>query len=127
MQKGVDGAEHSPTDVLGANFFEACKYYSLDEHTYELIPLIASKQTLDSMPADMQKIISECAAEALVYNRQVAKEQSDSALAKLTEKGMQINNDVNKQAFMDAVKPVNEKYADQLGRDTYNKIVEMGK
>ena len=112
--------------LLISNLFEPCKYYSLDEHTYELMPMITSKSIMDSLPADLQKIIRDCAGEALIYNRQVAKEQGDAATANLIKKGMLINT-VNKQAFIDAVASVNEKYADKLGRNIYDRIIELGK
>lgn len=125
MQKGVDGAEHGATDVYGSNFFEACKYYSLDEHTYELIPLIVGTSTMESLPADLQEVVRACAKEALVYNRQVAKEQTDTAIAGLVENGMVIN-EVDKSSFIAAVEATNQKYADQLGRNYYDAIVAMG-
>lgn len=125
QQKVVDGAEHAPTDVLAYKFYEVCGYYSLDEHSYELMPLIGSVKVLDGLPADLRETILECAKEAVGYNRQKAEEKMQTALSELEQKGMTIIKDVDKTAFAEAVKPVNDKYAKDLGENIYNKILSM--
>jgi tripartite ATP-independent transporter DctP family solute receptor len=124
QQKVVDGAEHAPTDVLMYKFHEVCKYYSLDEHTYELMPLVASTKVLNGLPEDLRNTILECAKEVVPYVRNIAKEESAKALAEIEKKAVVVK-DVDKDAFAEKVKAVNAKYAEKMGMDIFNAINSM--
>ncbi|NPV71145.1 MAG: TRAP transporter substrate-binding protein [Firmicutes bacterium] len=121
QQRVVDGAEHAPTDVLLYKFHEVCKYYSLDEHTYELMPLVASVKVLNSLPEDLRKIVLDCAKETVPYVRKIAREETEKALAEIEKKAVVVK-DVKKEAFIEKVKPVNAKYAEKLGKDIFDAI-----
>lgn len=52
---------------------------------------------------DQQKIISEVAAEATAYQRNLSIEKESGILEELAQRGMEINKDVDKAAFQEAV------------------------
>jgi len=124
QQKVVDGAEHSPIDVMLYNFDEACQYYSLDEHTYDLIPLVGNTKIIGKLDKKLQDIIYKSAIDAQTWEREYANGQAEGAIVTLEKRGMKINK-VDKDSFYKKVISVNKIYAEKLGMDIYNEIVSQ--
>ena len=124
QQKVVDGAEHSPIDVMLYNFDEACQYYSLDEHTYDLIPLVGNTKIIGKLDKKYQDIIYQSALDAQTWERNYANGQAKDAIATLEKRGMKINK-VDKDSFYKKVIGVNKAYAKKLGIDIYDEIISQ--
>lgn len=52
--------------------------------------MVGSKVTYDSLPADIQEMVSECAAEAHQYARQMADERIEGQKATIQDAGLEI-------------------------------------
>ena len=113
IQSGVvDGAENNMTSYIEMSFYEVAPYWTYDGHSYMPDMILASKQTFDSLSAEDQQLIKDCAHEAEVWHKD-AWEESEAKNAKIAEeKGCTLTTltDEEMQAFKDAVAPMYESF-----------------
>jgi tripartite ATP-independent transporter DctP family solute receptor len=111
LQTGVvDGAENNWPSYDSFRHFEVAKYYSLTEHSMSPEVLVMSKKSFDKLSPEDQKAVRETAKESVVKMRELWEAREKEAEKKIRASGSQINS-VDKQPFIDAMKPVYEKYA----------------
>ena len=110
LQTGVvDGAENNWPSYESFRHFEVAKFYSLTEHSMSPEVLVMSKKSFDKLsPAD-QKAVRDSAKESVAKMRELWEAREKVAEQKIRSSGNQINA-VDKQPFIDAMKPVYEKY-----------------
>jgi tripartite ATP-independent transporter DctP family solute receptor len=110
LQTGVvDGAENNWPSYESFRHFEVAKFYSLSEHSMSPEVLVMSKKSFDKLsPAD-QKAVRDSAKESVAKMRELWEAREKVAEQKIRSSGNQINT-VDKQPFIDAMKPVYEKY-----------------
>ncbi|SHO57402.1 TRAP transporter substrate-binding protein [Vibrio quintilis] len=110
LQQGVvDGAENNPTALTSARHGEVVKYYSQDEHTIIPDVLVISSKVWDKLPADQQAAIKKAATDSMMYHKDLWTKMTDKAIEK-AEKSMDVKFvKVDKQPFIDAVKPMHDK------------------
>lgn len=122
LQTGVvDAAENSVPLIITQKEYEVTKYVSMTEHFCTPNVIVMDMNFYDSLPAELQKIITDCGAEAGNYASQLDKESEKAALEELEKLGMQINHIEDKTTFIEAVKPLYDDYADEIGQD----IIDM--
>ena len=125
-QKAVDGQENPFTLIRSSKFYEVQKHLAVTRHVYNPQALLVSKKLWDAMSADERKIITEAAAEATKFQRQLSRGQADEALADLKKAGMQVTefSPEELQRMRNAVKPVVHKYAASVGDATVKEVYE---
>lgn len=123
-QKAVDGQENPNTVILSSKFAEVQKYLTQTRHIYNPQALIVSRKTWDGMSAEEKKIISDAAAEATTFQRQVSRGAADSALEALKTAGMTVTelSPAEMARLREKVKPVVEKYTASVGEDTVKEL-----
>jgi len=123
QQKVIDGLE-IPIPVIYANkFYEICKYLSLTGHTYSPLIIMCSEQRWNKLLEEEKQLLRKAAREAANYERERLREIVAETLEKLRAAGMAINEVPDKTPFESAVKPLYEKFADEIGRDVLQKVV----
>lgn len=121
MQTGnVDGQENPISVIDASRFYEVQKYLSLTEHMYVVLPVLISEKTWEKLSSEQQALLTECIKEMVKYQREQCAADYDAQIADLKANGMEVN-DVDKAAFMEAIKPLYEKYKSQFG-ETLEKI-----
>jgi len=108
QQNVVDGHENPYSYIISYKVYEFQKYVT--EWSYWIDPLIyvANQKVWNSFPADTKKIISECAAEAGMYNKCLSRLNLDDGTSErwLKSKGlMPANNDngaIDPRAYLKA-------------------------
>lgn len=123
-QKAVDGQENPFTLIRTSKFYEVQKHLAVTRHVYNPQALLVSKKLWDSMSADERKVITEAAAEATRFQRQLSRGQADEALADLKKAGMQVTefSPEELQRMRNVVKPVVHKYSAQIGDATVKEV-----
>lgn len=123
-QKAVDGQENPFTLIRTSKFYEVQKHLAVTRHVYNPQALLISKKLWDSMSADEKRVITEAAAEATKFQRQLSRGQADEALADLKKAGMQVTefSPAELQRLRDKVKPVVDKYSAQVGEATVKEV-----
>lgn len=109
LQQGVvDGAENNPTALTTSRHGEVAKKYSLDEHTMIPDVLVISEKSWAKLTADEQVAIKKAARESMMYHKGLW----DKMIAEAKEKAKKSMGvefiKVNKQPFIDAVKPMHD-------------------
>lgn len=118
LQQGtVDGQENPIPTIYNGKFYEVQKFGTLSHHFYTPFILMFSKKIWDEIPADDQKIIREAAKEGAKVTREVNRKQTDELIPQLEKGGMKVTkiSDTELVRIQQAVKPVFDKYKDQVG------------
>jgi TRAP-type transport system periplasmic protein len=113
-QKTVDGQENPVSVILAQKFAEVQKHLTLTRHTYNPQIVIFSKRVWDRLDAEEKKLIEEAAAEAKVFQRELARSSEAKDLAALKAAGMQVVELAPSEVarLRDKVKPVTQKFSE---------------
>lgn len=110
IQTGVvEGAENNFPSYDTAGHFEVAPYYSLDEHLIVPEVFVMSKAAWDRLTPEDQAIFKQAARESAERQFELWDAQVELSRAKVEEAGSTINTP-DKQPFIDAMKPVYDKY-----------------
>ena len=125
LQQGVVDGQENPAIVANTyKLYESNQtQMSLTGHVYSAAMILFSKPVWDTLPADVQTVLAEEAKAAGKLERELMIKMEEESLSVLKENGVTITEDVDKQAFRDAMKPVYEKFADQIDQDLLNQIM----
>lgn len=117
LQQGtVDGQENPLSNIVSASFYEVQKYLSLSGHIYNTSVFFFSDNFWNSLTAEQQEIVSECAKEAATFTRKLNQDTDAENLQICKDAGVEVN-EVDKEAFKAAVQPVWDEYIAEYGRD----------
>jgi tripartite ATP-independent transporter DctP family solute receptor len=129
LQTGVmDGQENPFTQIYSAKLQEVQKFLSLSGHVYTPAYLTVGKTKWESLPPDVRKILEDTAKETQAYvYEQAAKDDSD-LLGKIKQAGVQVN-DVDKDAFIAASKPIYDEFGKEVpgAKEVIDRAVALGK
>ena len=110
LQTGViDGAENNWPSYESTRHFEVAKFYSQTEHSLSPEVLVMSKRSFDKFNAADQALVKAAAKESVAKMRELWDAREKASEAKVKAGGAQINA-VEKQPFIDAMKPVYDKF-----------------
>ena len=107
----VDGAENNFPSYDTAKHSEVAKFYTLDEHLIVPEVLVISKIVWDGISPEDQAIIKAAAKESVAKQYELWDAKVAESRKIVEESGSTIVEVADKQAFVDAVKPVYDKYA----------------
>lgn len=109
LQQGVvDGAENNPTALTTSRHGEVAKVYSLDEHTMIPDVLLISTKAWDGLTKDQQVALKKAANDSMMYHKKLWEKMTDEAIEKAkSSMGVKFVT-VEKQPFIDAVKPMHD-------------------
>ena len=117
MQQGtVDGQENPLSNIVASSFYEVQKYLSLSGHIYNTSVFFFSDKFWNSLTDEQKAIITECSNEAKEYTRKINQESEAENLEICKNAGMEVN-EVDKEAFIQAVQPVWDKFEATYGRE----------
>jgi TRAP-type C4-dicarboxylate transport system substrate-binding protein len=114
MQTGVvDGAENNYPSYDTGQHYRYAKYYSLTGHL--MIPeiLVFSKRTWATLQKSDQDLIMQSAKAAQLEQRKLWYEMEEKSIKHMQDAGAEIITISDKKPFVEAVKPVWDKYGAQ--------------
>jgi TRAP-type transport system periplasmic protein len=129
LQTGVmDGQENPLTQIYSAKLQEVQKYLSLSGHVYTPAYLTVGLKHWNALPADVRKVLEDTARETQPFVYETAAKQDTDLLKKLKDEGMQVN-EVDKNAFIEASKPIYDEFGKQVAgaKPLIDRAVELGK
>ncbi len=121
----VDGAENNWPSYEAMKHYNVARYYTLDEHTRVPELQLCSKAVWDKLSAEDQQIISECARQSALYERELWQEREKSSRKIAEDSGVTTIelSPEEKEKFRMAMASVYKKYCgDQL--DILQKIMK---
>lgn len=107
----VDAAENNWPSYDSSRHFEAAKYYNLSEHSHAPELLVFSKRAWDKLSKEDQALIRKAAKDSVPHMRKLWDEREAKARKTVEAAGSQVIKVDNRQAFVDAMKPVYAKFA----------------
>lgn len=132
-QGAIDGQENPFTTIKASRFNEVQKYLTVTRHIYNPMALLFSKKVWDGYSAEEKKIVTDAAAAAIQYQRQVSRQQADAALAELKKGGMQVTelSPAEVEKMRAKAKPAIDKLAEKVGpetvREAYAELAKLRK
>ena len=122
LQTGVmDGQENPFTQIYSARFQEVQKYLSLTGHVYTPAYLTAGAKKFASLPEDVRKILEATAKETQAFVYDAAAREDKDLLDKLKAGGIQVN-EANKNAFIEASRPIYDEFAREVPRSEERRV-----
>jgi len=105
----IDGAENNFPSYESAKHYEVAKYFSLDEHTIVPEVFVMSKAAWDKLTPEDQAIFKQAARESMEKQWELWDARVEQS-RKIVEDAGSVITTPDKQPFIDAMKPVYEKY-----------------
>lgn len=126
LQTGVvDGQENPFPQIFSQKFHEVQKYLSLTGHVYTPAYVTAGKTRWSKLPEDVRKVLETTAREMQEFVYKTAEKMDNDLLDKM--KVSVSVNEVNKDAFVKASKPVYEEFGNSVkgGKDLIDKALSL--
>ena len=122
QSKALDGCEAQNTSTFPSKIYEVCNTQSKTGHFQLMQGLICGKKWFDSLPEDLQTLLTETAQEIGKETAADVMKEADEAEQQMKDAGLTvIEPDV--QPFKDAVEPVYEKLGfSELRQQIYKEI-----
>jgi len=106
----IDGQENPYAQIASAKFQEVQSYLSVTGHVYTPAYVLVSEKAFAKLSEDVQADLIAAAEESQEEVYRIAAELEEELLGTLEAGGMQVNV-ADKQAFIDASKPVYDEFA----------------
>ena len=111
IQTGViDGAENNWPSYESSGHFEVAKYYTLDQHLIVPEVLVMSQAAWSKLSAEDQALVRQAARDSVPVMRDLWVAREKASEEKVRAAGAEIVTDIDKTPFIEAMKPVYEKY-----------------
>lgn len=120
----VDGAENNPPTFWTQKHYEVTDYYSMTEHLIVPEILVFSKKKWDTLSLTDQLLVRKASFECAKKERELWHIQEKDAMNKLKGIGFQIIEDVDKEPFIQATKPIRDKFGAKY-TDLLKKIYDV--
>tara|TARA_R110002126_G_scaffold214719_1_gene360955 strand:- start:268 stop:1149 length:882 start_codon:yes stop_codon:yes gene_type:complete len=128
LETGVVDAQDHPIWVVEAfKFYEVQKYLSLSQHAFSALTLAMNLDTFNKLTADEQKVVLDAAAKAVAFQRTENRAAEEKQIAFFESQGMEVNRDVDGDAFQKAAAPVWESFKEENGEEIINAILAASK
>lgn len=106
LQQGVvDGAENNAPTLFQSRHYEACKYYTLDEHSAPSDVLLISTHSWNRLTPQQQDWLQKAVDASVLYQQSLWGEATQSALDQMAAEGVTIIHP-EKELFRQKVQPL---------------------
>lgn len=108
----IDAAENNWPAYQIQEHYRLAKYFTVDEHSRVPEIQLASQRTWDALPGEYRDIITACARESALYQRELWKEREERSRKEAIEAGCVeiILWPAQKEAFRTLAEPLYERY-----------------
>lgn len=118
LQTGVfDGQENPLAQIVSARLHEVQKYLSMTGHVYTPTYLVASKRWWDRLEPAARQLLRDVAVEVGRNSRNRGVQWDRDGLEVVRKAGVQVNDDVDKEAFRRLSGPLYDDFVNKYGRE----------
>jgi tripartite ATP-independent transporter DctP family solute receptor len=123
----MDGQENPLAQIDSAHFDEVQKFLSMTGHVYTPAYLVAGA-SWNRLPEDVRKILQDTGKEMEPVALQMGAQMDEGLLEKMKKKGNIKVNEVDKDTFIKASKPIYEEFGKEVpgGKEMIDKAIELG-
>lgn len=114
LQQGALDAQENPlANIVAPKFDEVQDYLSLTEHFYNTVMLVVDTDVWEDISEEDQQIILDEADRISEEVTKINDEKEEEYVQELIDRGMEVNDDVDKEAFREAMLPVYDKWEEK--------------
>lgn len=115
LQQGALDAQENPlANIVAPRFNEVQDYLSLTGHFYNTVMIVIDGETWEEISLEDQEILT-AEIDKISKEIQAANDETESEhIEFLAENGMEVNDDVDKEAFREAMMPVYDKWEEEV-------------
>ena len=120
LQQGLVDAQENPLDIfLSSKFYEQQDYIINTKHNVFVATLLMNQDVWDSLPSDLQEILTECFAEIGQYGTQTGQEADEANLQAIADTGVTIIDldDSTLDQMREKAQPVYDMIREDVGAD----------
>lgn len=126
LQQGTIDAQENPYDLIySANFNEVQKYVNETEHVHGWVYVVLGEKQFNSLTPELKSQVMEAIAETQKYTNELFYRDASTYKQKLVDAGMQIIDNVDKDAFRAAMEPAVKEKLTEEQFDLYKRITEF--
>jgi TRAP-type C4-dicarboxylate transport system substrate-binding protein len=125
--KAIDGVEFHSTGVIGQQYYNLIEYFTDINWTISAAAnIIVPHKLWNELPEDLQQAVTEAAWEAMDYQAEIEKADTEKALGELAAKGMEIYEMTPEdlQAWKDYANSLADKYKEIVGPEVYDAVMQ---
>lgn len=128
LRTNVVQAQENPPEIIYTNkMYEVQKYLNITEHANLPGEFLVSKKFWDTLPKDIQKAMTDAGKASSDYEVKLNRKRNADLVAELKKQGMTIVKDVDRQEFIDAVRPTYKQFEDKFGADLIQSMIDANK
>jgi tripartite ATP-independent transporter DctP family solute receptor len=113
----IDGQENPLVSIVNNHMQDVQKYLTLSAHFMAPLAVVMNRDSYESLDADDQATVRYAARQAAEASRRTASDSNAKILAQLKSEGMEVMETFDRQAFIDAVKPLEPEFEKRFGKD----------
>ncbi len=117
-----DGEENPIATIVASKFDKVQKYLSMTGHVYSWAVFVMSKDAYEDLSEEQRAAFAAAAAAGGAASRKYAADAEKSGLESLRKAGMEVVTDIDRAAFVSALKPVQQKFAQTYGAELIERI-----
>jgi TRAP-type C4-dicarboxylate transport system substrate-binding protein len=124
----VDGLEFSANSVLTRKYHEVGKYFSdINWQWTAGANFVANAKAFNALPADIQKIVTDCAREAAVFQGEQEIRDEGICFDTLSKAGVEVYRltDAERQDWINYAVSIKEKLRNAVGAEAYDKVTNI--
>lgn len=129
LQQGVvEGQENPLANIYSMRFYEVQKYMTLTGHAYHTYAAVMNKAAWESLPPDLQKVMSDAFDHARDYSRQLTNEDEARILGEI--KGQIEIRELTPEgraAFIEASRPIYKEFETRITPELLDEAVKAAK
>ena len=129
LQQGVvEGQENPLANIYSMRFHEVQKYMTLTGHAYHTYAAVMNKAAWESLPPDLQKVMSDAFDMARDYSRQLTNEDETRILGEIKDQ-IEIRelSPEGRAAFIEASKPIYKSFEERITPELLDEAVKAAK
>ncbi|OLO12070.1 C4-dicarboxylate ABC transporter [Chromohalobacter japonicus] len=121
LQTGaIDGQENTYSNIYSQNFYEVQPYITESNHGVIDYMVVTSERFWNGLPDDVRPVLEKAMQKALAYGNSLAAQENQEAKQAIIDSGkseiIKLTPE-QRQQWVDAMKPVWNQFADEIGQD----------
>ena len=125
QQKVVDGTENPVSNLYTQKMYEVQSNLTISNHGCLVYAVITNRKFWEGLPADIRGQLEKAMTEATRFERDIAKQENENALAAVKASGktqVYVLSEAEQKLFEKALLPVQSKFEAVVGRDNLDAI-----
>src|SRR3954471_19937872 len=125
QQKVVDGTENPVSNLYTQKMYEVQSNLTISNHGCLVYAVITNRKFWEGLPADVRAQLEKAMTEATRFERDIAKQENENALAAVRASGktqIHVLSEAEQKTLKQALLPVQAKFEAVVGRDNLEAI-----